>query len=175
MNMLQQFASHTPLWVWALLIFLITRGVAAMKPGEITLGRLAVVPALFTAWGLWSISARYGTSWQAWALWLAGIGAGTGIGWMMLRRAALTANRATGKLWRGADYSLLPLLLVTFVVKYGFESALSMSPTLAGDVGFRTAYLLLSGGFTGIFIGKYLRYVAAWRRAATDDDLQVTG
>lgn len=96
MNMLQQFASHTPLWVWALLIFLITRGIAAMKPGEITLVRLAVVPALFTAWGLCSISARYGTSWQAWGLWLAGIGAGAGIGWMMLRRATLTANRQPG-------------------------------------------------------------------------------
>jgi hypothetical protein len=175
MNMLQQFASHTPLWVWALLVFLIMRGVAAMKPGEITLVRLAVVPALFTAWGLWSISARYGTSWQAWGLWLAGIGAGAGIGWMMLRRATLTTNRGTGKLLRSADYSLLPLLLVTFAVKYGFESALAMSPTLAGDVGFRAAYLLLSGGFTGIFIGKYLRYVAAWRQATPGNVVRVSG
>ena len=174
MDMLKLFASHTPIWVWALLIFLITRGVAAMKPGEITLGRLAVVPALFTAWGLWSISGRYGTSLEAWALWLVGIGAGMGIGWMLLRRATLTANRATGKLWRSADYSLLPLMLVTFVVKYGFESALAMSPSLAGDVGFRAAYLLISGGFTGIFVGKYLRYLAAWRRATPGNDLQVT-
>ncbi|WP_313341493.1 DUF6622 family protein [Stenotrophomonas sp.] len=175
MNMLQLFVSHTPLWVWALLVFLITRGIAAMKPGEVSLGRLAVVPALFTAWGLWSISARYGASWQAWAIWLVGIGVGAGIGWMLLRHSTLTPNRATGRLWRGADYSLLPLLLVTFAVKYGFESALAMSPTLAGDIGFRAAYLLLSGGFTGTFIGKYLRYLAAWRRATPGNDLKVAG
>jgi hypothetical protein len=175
MIMLQQFVSHTPIWVWALLVFLITRGIAAMKPGDITLGKLAIVPALFTAWGLWSINARYGASWDAWALWLVGIGAGAGVGWMLLRRSTLTANRATGMLWRSADYSLLPLLLVTFVFKYGFESALAMSPTLAADDGFRAAYLLLSGGFTGIFIGKYLRYLAAWRRAAVGGDVRAAG
>lgn len=165
MDMLKLFVTHTPIWVWALLIFLITRGVSAMKPGETSLGRLAIVPALFTVWGVWSINARYGTSWEAWAQWLVGIAAGMGLGWMLMRRVMLTFNQVTGKLWRSADYSLLPLLLVTFLVKYGFESALAMSPALAGDGGFRAAYLLLSGGFTGIFIGKYWRYVVASRRA----------
>lgn len=175
MTLLQQFLSHTPLWVWALLIFLVTRGMAAMKSGETSLARLAIVPALFMVWGLWSITQRYGASWMAWVEWLVGIGAGMGLGWLLLRRATLVMNPTTGKLWRSADYSLLPLLLVTFAVKYGFESALAMSPTLAGDVGFRAAYLLLSGGFTGIFIGKYLRYAAAWRQATPGSDLRVSG
>jgi hypothetical protein len=46
MDMLKLFASHTPVWVWALLIFLITRGISAMKPGETSLGKLTIVPAL---------------------------------------------------------------------------------------------------------------------------------
>jgi hypothetical protein len=165
MNMLQQFASHTPLWVWALLIFLLTRGIAAMKPAETSLAKLAIVPALFTAWGLWSISQRYGASWIAWGEWLAGIIAGMGIGWMLLRRATLTMNPATGTLWRSADFTLLPLLLITFAVKYGFESALAMSPSLSANATFSATYLLLSGGFTGIFIGKYCRYLRASRQA----------
>lgn len=173
--MLQQFVSHTPIWVWALLVFLVTRGISAMKPGETSLGKLAIVPALFTAWGIWSISSRYGAAWEAWALWLVGILAGMGLGWMLLRRSTLTANRATGKLWRSADYSLLPLLLVTFAIKYGFESALAMSPSLAADAGFRAAYLLLSGGFTGVFIGKYCRYISAWRSATPGRDVQALG
>lgn len=60
MNMLQHLASQTPTWVWLLLAFLITRGIAAMKPGETSLQKLAVVPVLFTVWGAWSISHRYG-------------------------------------------------------------------------------------------------------------------
>ena len=33
MNMLQHLVSQTPTWVWLLLAFLVTRGIAAMKPG----------------------------------------------------------------------------------------------------------------------------------------------
>ena len=168
MQMLQPVVAHTPIWVWALLAFLVTRGIMAMKPGETSLAKLAIVPALFSMWGLWSINHRYPGSWAAWSLWLAGIAAGACIGWVMLRRVQLRMDASTGKLWRPADFSLLPLLLVTFVVKYGFESALAMSPALATDGAFRAAYLLLSGGFTGIFIGKYCRYLAAARRVAAD-------
>jgi len=166
--MLQLFVSHTPIWVWVVLAFLVMRGVMAMKPGETSLSKLAIVPGLFTVWGVWSINVRYPASWEAWALWMVGIAAGAGIGWMLLRRVQLRVEPATGKLWRGADYSLLPLLLVTFVVKYGFEAALAMSPALVADSGFRAAYLLLSGGFTGIFIGKYCRYLVASRALAQD-------
>jgi len=161
--MLQLIVSHTPIWVWLVLAFLLVRGIKAMKPGETSLGKLAIVPVLFTAWGMWSISGRYPGSCQAWALWLIGIAAGAAIGWALLRKLQLRVAPTTGALWRGADYSLLPLLLVTFLVKYGFEVALAMSPELAADTGFRAAYLMISGGFTGVFVGKFIRYVSASR------------
>lgn len=44
--MLHPLLSNTPLWVWALLVFLVARGVAAMKPGETSLTKLAIVPTL---------------------------------------------------------------------------------------------------------------------------------
>nr|WP_239668881.1 hypothetical protein [Stenotrophomonas maltophilia] len=50
MNMLQHLASQTPIWVWLLLAFLVTRGIAAMKPAETSLQKLAIVPALFAVW-----------------------------------------------------------------------------------------------------------------------------
>jgi len=173
--MLQHLFSNTPVWVWALLVFLVTRGVAAMKPGETSLTKLTIVPALFVAWGIVSINHRFGNAWEAWGEWSVGIAAGIGLGWLLLRRATLTLNPSTGKLWRSADYSLLPLLLVTFAVKYGFECALSVSPALSADGGFRAAYLLLSGGFTGIFIGKYLRYLRASRPASRHRSLDAAG
>ncbi|MDV9043945.1 DUF6622 family protein [Stenotrophomonas sp. RAC2] len=159
--MLQQIVPQTPAWVWLLLAFLVTRGIAAMKPGETSLQKLAVVPALFTAWGAWSISHRFGITWSAWAEWLAGIGGGAALGWLLLGHVKLTLDRATGKLWRNADYSVLPLLLVTFLVKYGFEVAFAVSPAVATSAGASAAYLLTSGGFTGLFIGKYCRYLGS--------------
>jgi len=123
MNMLQQLTSQTPIWVWLLLAFLVTRGIAAMKPGETSLQKLAIVPVLFAVWGAWSISHRFGASLNAWGEWLAGIGTGAALGWLLLGHVKLTLDGATGKLWRNADFSLLPLLLITFLVKYGFAVA----------------------------------------------------
>ncbi|WP_295554130.1 DUF6622 family protein [uncultured Stenotrophomonas sp.] len=167
MNMLQQLASQTPIWVWLLLAFLVTRGIAAMKPGETSLQKLAIVPALFAMWGAWSISHRFGASLTSWSEWLAGIATGAALGWLLLNRLKLTVDRSTGKLWRNADFSLLPLLLlITFLVKYGFEVAFAVSPSLPANAGFSAAYLLLSGGITGLFIGKYCRYLASLRLGA---------
>ena len=66
--MLQHLISNTPVWVWALLVFLVSRGIAAMRPGETSLTKLAIVPALFTAWGAWSLGHRFGSSWEAWGV-----------------------------------------------------------------------------------------------------------
>jgi len=173
-NLLQQLLWQTPIWVWVLLAFLVSRGIAAMRSGQTSLRKLAIVPALFSVWGIWSISHRYGGSPLAWGEWLAGICAGAAVGWLLLRRATLTVDASTGTLWRSADYSLLPLLLVTFVIKYGFETALAVAPGLSSNAGFSAAYLLLSGGFTGIFIGKYCRYLAA-SRGATPSGMQPAG
>lgn len=159
--MLVQLLAGTPLWVWALLAFLIFRGIKGLKPAQTTLGKLAIIPLVFTVWGLWGLYRHYQLSFEALGLWLAGIAAGTALGWLMLRRLAITVDPATGTLHRPADYSLLPLLLVTFAVKYGFEASLAVNPSLAQVHGFSVANLLLSGGFTGIFIGKFLRYARA--------------
>ncbi|EMR4107219.1 TPA: DUF1453 domain-containing protein [Stenotrophomonas maltophilia] len=175
MNMLQHLASQTPIWVWLLLAFLVTRGIAAMKPAETSLQKLAIVPGLFAVWGAWSISHRFGASLIAWSEWLGGIATGAALAWLLLNRLKLTLDRSTGKLWRSADFSLLPLLLVTFLVKYGFEVAFAVSPTLTASAGFSAAYLLLTGGFTGIFVGKYARYLASLRVDAAGKGLETAG
>lgn len=175
MNMLQHLASQTPIWVWLLLAFLVTRGIAAMKPGETSLQKLAIVPALFAVWGACSISHRFGASLIAWSEWLAGIATGAALAWLLLNRLKLTLDSSTGKLWRSADFSLLPLLLITFLVKYGFEVAFAVSPSLSANAGFNAAYLLLAGGFTGIFVGKYCRYLASLRMDAASKGLEAAG
>lgn len=159
MHTIQQFASHTPYWVWAILAFLLWRGIDALKPSKTSLARLAVVPAIFTVWGLWSLHHRYGASIEAWGVWLLGIAIGAGIGWLLVRRQSISYDAVDGHLHRTADYSLLPLLVLTFIVKYAFEAALATAPALADNTVFRMAHLLVSGGFTGVFIGKFLHYL----------------
>lgn len=40
----------TPLWVWILLIFLITMGIGALKDREMGVNRLFLLPLIFLFW-----------------------------------------------------------------------------------------------------------------------------
>ena len=174
MNMLQQLASQTPVWVWLLLAFLVTRGIAAMKPAETSLHKLAVVPALFAVWGAWSVSHRFGASLSAFGEWLAGIATGA-----TLAAAAESIEADAGSQHRQAlaQRGLQPAAAAAghLPVKYGFEVAFAVSPSLTASAGFSAAYLLLTGGFTGIFVGKYGRYLASLRMDAAGKGLETAG
>ncbi|KAF1015188.1 MAG: Coniferyl aldehyde dehydrogenase [Stenotrophomonas maltophilia] len=64
-----------------------------------------------------------------------------------------TGSTSVGRhVMHAAANNLLPLLLVTFVVKYGFGVALAVSPALSFNGSFSAAYLLLCGGFSGIIM-----------------------
>lgn len=165
MEILRQFIVQTPIWVWFILVWLIMRGAAARRPGETTLAKIAIIPAIFTAWGLYDLVTLYGARPELVGLWLLGIGMGTAIGWWVIGRFAITVDPATGVFHRPADMSLLPLLLATFAVKYGFGVIGAVAPHLLAEAGFRAADLLLSGAFTGIFVGKFLHYVQIRRTA----------
>ena len=54
--MLQQIFSHTPLYVWAILGFLVYRGVLASRTREVTLRKLFIVPLVWRALDLPSLS-----------------------------------------------------------------------------------------------------------------------
>ncbi|WP_449394822.1 DUF6622 family protein [Devosia riboflavina] len=167
MEILQQFLTQTPVWVWFLLVYLIMKGVKARRPGDTTLLKMAIIPVIFTAWGLSDLVTLYGVAADTTLLWLLGIAVGSVIGWMIVSRYAIVADRAAGVIHRPADNTLLPLLLLTFAIKYSFGVIGATSPALLAEIGFRIADLVLSGLFTGIFIGKFLRYVWVWNAAAT--------
>ena len=163
MDILSQFINNTPVWVWVLLVYLVMKGFQARKPGDTTLLKMAIIPVLFTVWGLVDLVSLYGVSATSSLLWLVGIAGGAAIGWNIVSRYNLIPDHVAGTIHRPADMTLLPLLLVTFSIKYGFGVIAAVSPDLLAEPAFMISDLLLSGLFTGIFIGKFARYVWVWR------------
>ena len=164
MDIVRQFLVETPLWAWALLGYLIFKGVKARRPGDTTLVTMSMIPVVFTVWGLYDLLTLYGVT-PTGAFWLAGIAAGSAVGWFIASRFDIVADRAMGVLHRPADFSLLPLLLATFAIKYSFGVISAVAPQLLTQTGFQIADLTLSGLFTGIFVGKFVRYAWIWRQA----------
>ncbi|MBL8576687.1 MAG: hypothetical protein JNK47_05645 [Mesorhizobium sp.] len=165
MDVVAQFLQNTPWWVYVLFFYLLSRGLAARKPGEVSLGKLAIIPVALTAWSLAELVRLYGLQPSAIAIWLVGLLVGIIFGWLLLRTMAITVDPATGVIHRPADFTLLPLILVTFGVKYAFGAIAATAPDLLQEPMFKLADLGLSGLFSGIFVGKFALYASRYRAA----------
>lgn len=166
MPTISQFFVHTPIWAYVLLVYLVSRGIKGLRPADVSLQMLALIPVMLTVWGGYELVRLYGLAADAVAIWVVGLVIGIAIGFLILRNAAITVDPATGVIHRPRDLTLLPLILLVFVVKYAFAATGKISPELLMLPLFRTADLGLSGIFTGIFIGKFAVYARRYFSAS---------
>jgi hypothetical protein len=159
---------NTPLWVWALLAYLILQGTRALKGGPTSFTRLSIMPIAFAIWGLWGVFEKFHGNGFSILAWLASVGVGTAFG--MLRTASLDiiVDRRTGTLeLPGSAMPLISSLLV-FAVKYALSVLVALRPeTLAAPW-----FLIVDVGITGLFAGLLAgRLFSLWRKyKATEAD-----
>ncbi|MEZ5763055.1 MAG: DUF6622 family protein [Xanthobacteraceae bacterium] len=167
MEILSQSFSHTPLWVYALFVFLIWRGLRSLRPSEVTLGSLAAIPAIFMTVGVAMLALRFGFTLSVFGPWLMALAAGVGTGWLLLRRAEIAVDRSRGVLYRAVDYTVLPLILGSFVVKYAFGAVNVVNPQLSHQPSFGALEGAVYGFFAGIFVGKFANYTMRYLRTSS--------
>ena len=94
---IDQIISHTPIWVWVLLAFLVWRGINAMQPRTIAPSRALIIPLVFLVWGLAGLITARGLGF-ALALFavgaIAGLVAGSALA-ALTPAPGLTARRAS--------------------------------------------------------------------------------
>jgi len=158
--------THTPVWVWVLFVFLITRGIKARKPAIVTLEKLAIIPAIFLFWDIYDLVVFRKLTVASSALWIAGLLAGAALGYLLIKQTAITRAELPRSLYRQADYSALPLMMLAFGVKYVLGVMTAVSPATLQQPGM-SAFAIISGGvFAGVFVGKFTRYVRVYRFAS---------
>jgi hypothetical protein len=124
--------------------------------------KLALVPALFGIWGLHDLVRLDGVDPATIGLWLLALAAGATLGMWLLRHALVSVDRTLGIIHRPGDGTVLPLILLAFGIKYGLGVIGAMTPALLQNTGFWVLEVVASGGFTGIFLGKYVVYLRAY-------------
>jgi len=152
--------AHTPPSIYVLFGYLVWRGVKARRAAAVRLWRLALIPVLFTLMGLVNLATLHGLRVETLALWLLALGVGAALGLWMLRATVLVPDRAHGLLHRPADFTVLPLILLAFAVKYAFGVMQGTAPALLQTPLYASLDILTSGFFAGVFVGKFVRY---WR------------
>lgn len=165
--MLGQIIANTPLWVWALLAFLIYRGMMASVDREIAFRKVFIIPLVMLALSIQGIASSFGPQTGAMQVWLACVAAAGAIAWFASGRNQIIAHPERGVVFQRGSWRPLTLMMGIFFTKYVVAVTLARHPDYRQDAGFVMAACALYGMFNGIFIGRLLRIISAYRRAGT--------
>src|ERR1700745_2987642 len=120
-----QILTHTPLWAFALLAFLVWQGIKAMRPRTVTVWRSLIVPAVFIVWGLSRLLSRQDfagplVAWLGAALVLLVVG--------LLTARPLELDHTTGEIKRPG--SVVPLIrnVTVFALQYTVAVIAAIDP-----------------------------------------------
>ncbi len=155
---------RTPVWVWALLAFLLFIGIRGLRPTVASFGRLLILPAVFLVWGLSGFATSYGFRPAGIAVWLAAIAIGAALGWLMARAIAIKADRDHGLVRLPGTWVNLVLILIIFAVKYTLGILAGFRPSITGELLYMATDVGVSGLLTGMFAG---RLYGLWRKYQT--------
>ena len=162
MDYLSGIIIHTPLWVWALFIYLLIRGIKARQPATVKLEKLLIVPAIFLVWDLYDLIAFRPPTVGTWTMWLLGLLAGAAIGYQFINPKRIQPGSEPRTLHRPADYTVLPMMMTAFLTKYIFAVLTAIAPASMAQPGL-SGFAIVSGGvFAGTFMGKFMHYVRCY-------------
>lgn len=162
--MLQQIVSHTPTYVWAILGFLVYRGVAASRDRTLTLREVFLLPAVMLVLGLQGIANGFGLESPAGAAWLAGLAAGVAMMWRGAGEG-FALDRAAGMVQLRGSWLPMVLMMTIFVGKFAMAVTLATQPALRNSLAFALPACAAFGAMSGAFMARPLRVAIALRTA----------
>jgi hypothetical protein len=164
MTFAYRILTHTPLWVFALLAYLVWQGIKAMQPRTTPLWRALIVPVVFIVWGMSRMG--FGHQDSAWPLvaWIAAALVLMPLG--VLTPRPFEVDHVTGQIIRpGSAFALIRNLIV-FVLQYavGVITAIDASDRALAIIIGRA----ISGATAGYFIGSTIALLIAYRRKSAE-------
>lgn len=157
-----QILTHTPLYVWAILAFLVWRGLAEMRTRALAPQRLFILPLVMLALSWQDIVARLGANGAVVAAWSAGCVL-AGVAAWRFGRTRIAASSQPGRVQVRGSRAPLALMMAVFAVKYATGVALAIQPQLGRQAAVALAIGALYGVFNGVFLGRLARDAAALR------------
>ena len=147
----------TPVWVWILFVFLIARGVNALKDREMDVKRLFLLPLIFLFWGGSGVINELAFPHWGLASMLTGLIVGGGVGWLLWRTTPrLKIKEGTDLIIRPGTPLTLVFIVIAFVTKFFLILFLNVVPGLKYNFDFNILFGLLSGVIDGVFWGGTL-------------------
>lgn len=161
--MLIQIVTHTPLWVWTILVVLVWVGFKQSVARSVSLRRITVLPVVMTGLSLAGTATAFGASAPVLLAWGAGAAVAAAVVMNRTLPHATQYNPWTELFELPGSWTPLVLMVGIFITKYAAGVALAMQPHLALDALFSQSIGALYGGFSGVFVARAARL---WRLAS---------
>jgi uncharacterized membrane protein len=131
----QGILKATPMWVWVLLVVLLSVGVSQLRSRRVGLVRALAFPLAMLAFAAWGVFSAFGAGLAA-AVWAASF-----LALLPLLARVPMVRGVRWDAWREQFHmpgSLVPLLIIVavFSLKYTVAVKLGFNPALAHDLGF---------------------------------------
>jgi hypothetical protein len=161
MSGLASFLLAAPKWPYLVFAMIVWFGVRAFKPRSTPIWRMAMIPAVFIAWGTASLLLRANMSGFAILEWIVAAAAGTWAGWYSCRSANIQVDPMRGMVTFPG--SVLPLIryILIFAVKYALAVTYALRQDFRVEVGL--VNILFSGAFAGYFAGRLFVVLRSYR------------
>lgn len=153
---MNQLLNHTPLYVWAILAFLVSRGVAAMRERDVETRKLFILPLAMLALSLHDIAGKFGLGGLALAAWAFGCAASALPVWAWARNR-VAAGAAPGHVRVRGSWTPLALMLGVFCARFAASAVLAVQPLLGQETPFVATVCLAFGVLNGCFLGRLAR------------------
>ena len=159
METLWQILINTPWWVYLLFAYLVLIGIKCSKTNITPMGKLFAIPVIFTVLSIDTLVSQVGVSTYSVSVWAIAILVGCGLGWYQIYRLAIEADKKNKLIKVPGTWSTLIIIMIIFFSKYYFGYETAAHPEVLHHKGFVFVMLGLSGVFTGLFIGRVVRYM----------------
>ncbi len=162
--MLQQIITHTPVWVWAILAFLMYRGFLASKDRELGLRAVLVIPLVMLGLSAQGIAGSFGFNAVSIISWLASLLAGSVVSWKLVNEQNVKVLPHKARVFYRGSWGPLILMMAIFLIKYCVNVAIAINGPLRSDAAFIAVVCLAYGLFNGLFLGKMLKVLTMYKQ-----------
>ncbi len=154
--MLINIITHTPVWVFVLLLALIVLGLLQTRTRSIPPARALALPVAMLFLSAYGVLSSFGFQALTMTTWLVTMAALTALTAARVNTGRLARDPSSRRLAVPGSWLPLAMMLAMFAAKYVVGAGVAISPALAGDPGFQFASCAIFGVINGVLIGRVL-------------------
>lgn len=155
---LADIVTHTPFWVWGVLLLVLFLGLQRTQDRTVSLPRLLFFPVVL---GLYAMSGLASATIEMLPAVIVGAVAG-GVGGWLLEPQGATRRLPDGRIFVRGEWISLIQVLVIFGVRYTTGVIAATAPALAVDPSYRMVTLSVTAALTGLLLGRTVARLRAY-------------